>query len=181
MDDLTGGWGLSYADLSPETETSPLGVTFLATNAFYAAAGLALAMRGELLLGALTEIAGAVSFWYHYSQLKFGQNRSEVRLALLTDYVTAGSALILGGSYMVQMGVAAVPFAALAAGGLSVACLAMCWVWEFGLPYLFWHSMWHVLSAYTGYVVGQAHMDNAVVAAASMADATVTISSLFLP
>ena len=160
LDDVTGDWALSYADLSPTTPKTPVGVAFLATNACYACAGLVLGMRGDFLLGGLTEIAGAVSFWYHYSQLEFGKDRSEVRLALLVDYFTAGSALITGGVYMSQMGITAVPMEALAVGGLSILCLGLCWVWEFGYPYLFWHSLWHILSALTGYLVGQAHLDN---------------------
>jgi hypothetical protein len=163
LDDVTGDWALSYADLSPTTPKTPVGVAFLATNACYAFAGLALGIRGDFVLGGLTEIAGAVSFWYHYSQLEFGKDRSEVRLALLVDYFTAGSALITGGAYMSQIGITAVPIEALAVGGLSIVCLGLCWVWEFGYPYLFWHSLWHILSALTGYLVGQAHLDTVAI------------------
>lgn len=163
LDDVTGDWALSYADLSPTTPKTPVGVAFLATNACYAFAGLALGIRGDFLLGGLTEVAGAVSFWYHYSQLEFGKDRSEVRLALLVDYFTAGSALITGGAYMSQIGITAVPIEALEVGGLSIVCLGLCWVWEFGYPYLFWHSLWHILSALTGYMVGQAHLNTVAI------------------
>ena len=158
LDAITGEWALSYADLTPATPTTPAGIAFLATNAFYAIAGLGLAIRGDFFFGALTEIAGIVSFWYHYSQLKFGQDRSEVRLALLVDYFTAGCALITGGFYMAQMGVEAIPFDALCLGAVSIGCLSLSWVWEFGYSYLVWHSLWHITSAYTGYMVGQAHL-----------------------
>jgi len=158
VDEITGGWGLSYADLQPETPRTPLGIAFLATNGFYAFAGLALGVKGEWFLGTLTEIAGAVSFWYHYSQLEFGKDRSEVRLALLTDYFTAGAALITGGIYMAQMGIQSVPLDAVVAGILAVLFLTFSWVWEFGAPYLFWHSLWHIMTAYTGYAVGKAHL-----------------------
>mmetsp|Transcript_1607 Transcript_1607/g.2374 ORF Transcript_1607/g.2374 Transcript_1607/m.2374 type:complete len:326 (+) Transcript_1607:136-1113(+) len=162
IDEATGGWGLGYADLAPETPKTPLGIAFLATNGCYAFAGLALGVQGEFLLGTLTEIAGAVSFWYHYSQLEFGKDRSEVRLALLTDYITAGAALITGGVYMANMGIQSVPFEAVVAGSLAVLFLSLSWVWEFGAPYLFWHSLWHVMSAYTGYIVGQAHISGSL-------------------
>lgn len=137
-----------------------VGQAFLATNFCYAAGGLALGVQGEWFLGALTEIAGIVSFWYHYSQLEFGKNRAEVRLALLIDYFTAGSALITGGVYMIQQGIDTVPLDAILAAGGSIVCLTLCWVWEFGYPYIFWHSLWHILSALTGYLIGREHIAN---------------------
>ena len=163
IDSATGGWGLSYADLHPETPQTPIGVAFLATNACYACGGLLLGIQGEWTLGLLTEIAGVVSFWYHYSQLNFGQDRSEVRLALLIDYFTAGTALLCGAVYMAQMGISSVPFESLVWGGASVVCLTLCWVKEVGYWYLFWHSLWHIGSAYTGYLVGQDHLNNGMI------------------
>lgn len=115
-------------------------------------------LKGEILLGILTEVAGVVSFIYHYSQLKFGQNRNEVRLALVIDYITAGMALITGAVYLTQMGIQLIPLDCIIWGILSIAALSLSWVWEFGIPYLFWHSIWHILSAYTGYLIGQAHL-----------------------
>jgi len=161
IDELTGGWGLTYADLKPETPTTPTGIAFLATNLGYALAGGLLTLHGDIVFGTLTELAGAVSLWYHYSQLQFGQDRSEVRLALLTDYIFASAALITGGAYLVSMGVQSVPVSCILLGGSSVVALTLSWVWEFGLPYIFWHSTWHILSALTGYFIGQAHIANA--------------------
>ena len=163
IDSATGGWGLSYADLHPETPQTPIGQAFLATNACYACGGLLLGIQGEWTLGLLTEIAGVVSFWYHYSQLNFGQNRKEVRLALLIDYFTAGTALLCGAVYMAQMGITSVPFESLIWGGASVVCLTLCWVKEVGYWYLFWHSLWHIGSAYTGYLIGQEHLTNGMI------------------
>jgi hypothetical protein len=160
VDAATGGWGLSYADLHPVTPRTNVGRAFLATNFFYAAAGLWLMTNGDWIYGGLTEIAGVVSFVYHYTQLEFGKDRSEVRLALLIDYVCAGSALLMGGAYMVQVGMTHVPIEAVASAVGAVVCLSLCWVWEFGYPYIFWHSLWHLFSAYTGYVVGLEHMSN---------------------
>lgn len=51
IDSNTGGWALSYADLEPENESTPIGRAFLATNICYAIVGAVLVSRGELLLG----------------------------------------------------------------------------------------------------------------------------------
>jgi hypothetical protein len=168
VDEWTGGWGLFYADLSPETTTSPLGITFLLTNLAYALAGFLLTIRGEIVLGTMTECAGAVSFWYHYSQLKYsGQEKNvQVRLALLTDYIFAGSALITGGLYALILGPFSLPLGSLLSAVAAVLCLALSWKWEFGLPYILWHSLWHILSALTGYLIGQAYIDSSDAAAA---------------
>lgn len=134
VDEATGGWGLSYADLRPATPRTAVGRAFLATNAFYAASGLWLGAHGDWFYGGLTELAGAVSFVYHYAQLDLGKNRSEVRLALLIDYLAAGSALLCGGVYMVQGGIANVPIDTWVSAGVAIATLSACWVWEFGYP-----------------------------------------------
>ena len=62
--------------------------------------------------------------------MEFGKDRTEVRLALLTDYFTAGAALLTGGYYMADMGISAVPFTAVISGGAAIVCLSLCWVWE---------------------------------------------------
>jgi len=159
VDAATGGWGLSYADLAPATPRTPVGRAFLATNFFYLASGLWLGLHGDWFYGGLTELAGIVSFAYHYAQLDLGKNRSEVRLALLLDYLCAGAALLTGGAYLLQVGFASVSAATLASAAAAIACLGLCWVWEFGYPYIALHSLWHAASAYTGYLVGQEHFD----------------------
>ncbi len=130
IDGLTGEWALSYADLSPETPQTIAGRAFLAINACYVVAGIILAINGDWFFGGLTELAGVASFWYHYSQLEFGKDRTEVRLALLVDYFTATAALITGGFYVVNMGINVVPFDALVSGGGGIVALSLCWVWE---------------------------------------------------
>lgn len=160
LDSLTGGWALSYANLHPDTPTTPTGISFLATNAGYALVGILLATRGDLTLGILTELAGICSFWYHFSQLNYGEGdmQNEVKLALFCDYIFATAALGTGTLYLISMGFDGIPFEVFIAGGSSIVCLLLSWVWEFGKPYIFWHSLWHILSAYTGYIVGQAHL-----------------------
>lgn len=179
VDEWTGGWGLFYADLHPETTTSFAGVAFLLTNLAYAVAGFVLTLQGEILLGTMTECAGAVSFWYHYSQLKYsGQEKNvQVRLALLTDYIFAGSALITGAIYALMIGPFALPLNALLSAVGAILCLTLSWTWEFGLPYIVWHSMWHILSALTGYLIGQARIDGTTTSDVLMVN---TISQFFL-
>ena len=51
VDEATGGWGLTYADLHPATPRTTIGQAFLATNIFYAAGGLALGVQGDWFMG----------------------------------------------------------------------------------------------------------------------------------
>lgn len=158
LDGVTDGWALSYADLQPENERTAAGQAFLLTNLGYALAGFFLSTRGDLLLGGFTEVAGIVSYWYHYSQLKLGGDRAEVRLALFVDYFTAGAALFTGFAYVFQMGLFSIPLNILGIWTMAVISLSLGWVWEVGYSYLFWHSMWHILSAWTCYEIGQMHL-----------------------
>ena len=130
IDSVTGGWALSYADLSPENENTIGGQLFLATNIVFAVVGIILSLQGDWLFGGLTEIAGIVSYWYHYSQLKFGQNKSEVRLALFTDYITAGAALITCSVYTFQLGLEnSIPMDVFIIAISSIICLLLGWIW----------------------------------------------------
>eukprot|EP00979_Chaetoceros_neogracilis_P010289 scaffold2430_cov277-Chaetoceros_neogracile.AAC.5 len=85
LDSVSGDWALSYADLYPATPRTIEGQAFLATNVYDRA------RRDCILL------------------LEFGKDREEVRLALLTDYLTAGAALVTGGLYMTDLGISGVP------------------------------------------------------------------------
>ena len=151
IDEFSGDWALSYADLSPSTPRTIEGQVFLATNVAYAVAGLILGYQGDWVFAGLTELAGVVSFWYHFIQLEFGKDRAEVRLALLTDYFTAGVALITGGYYMADMGISAVPFSALLSGGGAIVCLSLCWVWEVSFCVLLFLMFRLYLSPYLFY------------------------------
>lgn len=157
LDDLTGGWALSYADLSPADETTPIGISFLLTNLAYGIAGSLLMVQGNGILGFVTELCCIASFIYHYSQLKFGQEGSNiVRLALLVDYIFALSAIVVG-SIQLYLG-HQVPAEVILSGSLGVASLGACWIWEQGLTYIFFHSLWHLFSGYTGYVIGNMYI-----------------------
>jgi hypothetical protein len=153
IDESTGGWALGYANLEPETESTTIGMSFLATNLAYGIAGSLLVTQGNTFLGALTELACIASFIYHFSQLKFGQEGSRiVRLALLVDYFFALSAIAVG-SYQLFFA-QSIPQEVLVGGGLAITSLGVCWIFEKGLTYIFFHSLWHLFSAYTGYTIG---------------------------
>jgi hypothetical protein len=153
IDESTGGWALAYANLEPETETTPIGITFLVTNLAYGIAGSLLMTQGNTFLGALTELACIASFIYHFSQLKFGKEGSRiVRSALLVDYFFALSAIAVGSYQLLYT--QSIPQEVLVGGGLAITSLGVCWIWEEGLTYIFFHSLWHLFSAYTGYTIG---------------------------
>lgn len=156
LEDVTGGWALTYADLAPETHKTPVGVGFLATNMAYTICGLLLVQSGNVLLGVLTELASVASFAYHFTQLKLGKNQPIVRVALLVDYVVAAATLLAALVYILQVGVQNVPLDGIIASVLAVVFLFLSWVWEEGLPYVINHGMWHLLGAYGGFIIGQA-------------------------
>ena len=85
--------------MSPQTPRTFAGASFLLTNVCYAVAGVMLTVNGDVLFGAMTEIAGIVSFIYHYLQLDLGKDRNEVRLALVIDYITAGKKMWFASHY----------------------------------------------------------------------------------
>ena len=165
LDDATDGWALGYADLSPETEETPVGVAFLATNIAYALAGVLMSLHGEITLGFLTECASVASFVYHFTQLQAPTNRngtqdSTVRLALMVDYVFALSSMALATLYLI-FDHTLPPMEATISGAAGLGCLFACWIWEQGLIYIALHSLWHLFSAYCGYIIGVTHISGA--------------------
>lgn len=158
LEDSTDGWALEYADLAPETETTPVGLGFLSTNLAYTLVGLLLVQSGNVLLGVLTELASVASFAYHFCQLKLGKNQPLVRVALLVDYVVATATLLAALVYIIQVGIENVPLEGIVASVLAVVFLFLSWVWEEGIPYVINHGLWHLLGAYAGLMIGQAQM-----------------------
>jgi hypothetical protein len=156
LEESTDGWALEYADLSPDTPTTPAGFGFLATNLAYTICGLLLVWKGNVLLGILTELASVASFAYHFCQLKLGKNQPLVRVALLVDYVVAAATLLAALVYIIQVGIQNVPFEGIIASILAVVFLFLSWVWEEGIPYVINHGLWHLLGAYGGFIIGQA-------------------------
>jgi hypothetical protein len=155
LDESTDGWALEYADLSPDTPTTPAGIGFLATNLAYTTCGLLLVLKGNVLLGILTELASVASFAYHFCQLKLGKNQPLVRVALLVDYVVAAATLLAALVYIIQVGIQNVPLEGIIASILAVVFLFLSWVWEEGIPYVINHGLWHLFGAYGGFIIGQ--------------------------
>ena len=160
VDNVTNGWALGYADLSPENETTPIGISFLATNIAYASVGFLLSIQGDLVLGTLLEIVSIASFAYHYTQLMDPSGRlpkGTVKTAILIDYIFALSSIGLGLVYLaIDQQFPSID--AIISGALAIACLGACWTWEYGLPYIILHGLWHLFSAYTGYLIGTEHI-----------------------
>ena len=156
LNDATGGYALTYADCSPENETTLIGRAFLATNVAYTLMGLVCLYYGDVWFGAISEAASVASFIYHYNQLSNPQDAAVVRLVLTIDYLIAfcclGTAL-----FYVLTDPMAVPFDGYVACALSVLFLGLSWIWEAGAAYCIFHGMWHLLGAYGGYLIGQAH------------------------
>jgi hypothetical protein len=158
LSSFTTGRAFTYADLSPETPTSPVGFAFLCTNFGFNIGGLSLVAHGDYCLGSVIEIAGLFSILYHYQQLSYPEPSKEVQVALLCDYCIASVAIVTGLVYALQVGVLQLPVEALASSTLAVLCLLLGWVWEFGYPYIFFHSLWHIFGAFAAFSVGQAHI-----------------------
>lgn len=166
LDESTGGWALSYADLAPDSPSTPGGKAFLATNIFYLVAGLLLTWEGDPLLGFIIDITAIASFNYHYNQLVAtnetlakSQIQPVVKLSLLLDYAAAslsiGTALVyiftdVTWNEEVRQ--------AIEASLLGVVFLGVGWKYEEGRPYMIFHSLWHIFSAYAGYLIGTAHL-----------------------
>lgn len=149
LDDRTDGWALSYADLTPESEETTIGRSFLATNIAYSLVGAMLSFQGESLLGFMTEIVSVASFCYHYAQLQQPYMRttdSSVKLALMVDYTLAVTSIFIGLIYLVTDQTLP-PIEGVVSCILAIGCLLACWKWEKGLPYIVWHSLWHIFSA----------------------------------
>lgn len=175
LDDATGGWALSYADLSPETPSTPLGQAFLATNLAYLLAGVVLTYQGEAFLGFLTDLCAIASFNYHYQQLQTSRPANQVhaderrvdsavRLSLLVDYIFAALSILTAFAYVVSdaaqlfqgQDLSGLPSLGLALGAASVGLvfLGLSWKYEHGKPYMAYHSVWHLCSAVAGYLIG---------------------------
>lgn len=163
---LNGDLVLSSANLEPENETTFLGMSFLATNVAFGLCGSLLATQGNAALGVVTEIVCFASFLYHFSQLKFGQHSTTtasssstesdeqiVKLALLVDYFFAIAAIVVAGIQVISSH-QLIPSVVIYSGAMAIASLGACLVWEEGVAYIIFHSLWHVFSAYTCYMIG---------------------------
>lgn len=157
----------SYADLTKirdETALQPIGWFFLATNVAYILSGLLVSLSSEtnVVAAASIQLAGLLSFTYHFLQIRLGPNRIEVRRSLLVDYAGAFSAGILCSldalSFLMNV---PVDFVTQTGGVLVLALVSLAALVRSALyydedqclEYVFWHSLWHFLSALTAYYV----------------------------
>ena len=119
------------------------------------------------MAGLIIEVEVVANFCYHYLHLVKGPgNDDEARLALLVDYVFA--LLTVGYTAVVSVGLIAwgemwgSTEAVLALqqgiffGLLGIATFYMDWVYEYGMPYVACHGLWHIFSALSVHEVGQA-------------------------
>ena len=163
LDESSSGWALSYADLKPDSSMTPAGQAFLATNMAYLLAGLGLQLAGEVTLGTLTDLCALFSFMYHFQQLDATSDQA-VRLALLLDYVFALLAMGTASAYLAMtLLFTNVQFdepllMAMAVTASSLGFLGLSWKFEYGRPYMLWHSLWHLASAYSGFLIGNLHL-----------------------
>jgi hypothetical protein len=168
LDECTGGWALSYADLAPESPDTALGRGFLLTNLFYLAAGLLLTYQGDPTLGFFTDLAAIASFNYHYTQLRATSQKEGikelVRLSLFLDYMAASISILTAVVYLVSASLQLEPGQlsmveqSVAVGAAGIFFLVLSWKYEYGRPYIIFHSLWHLGSAWSGYLIGAAHL-----------------------
>ena len=140
-----------YADLTKDDVGRSEEILFLASNLPYLWVG---ALRGGTK-GAILNLAGVVSFIYHYFQLTLGPNRSEVRRCLLVDYVTAVNACVVYGLDAVDIFLAfqsPTSGVVFLTGSISILALFRSSIAD-GKGYIFWHSIWHLCGAMTAYLV----------------------------
>ena len=156
LNEVTGGYALTYADCSPESEKTIIGQVFLATNLAYAVMGLVCLYYGDAWFGTITEAASVASFTYHYNQLSNPKDAAFVRLVLTIDYIIAFGCMGTAMTYLLTDPMA-IPFEAYVACALSLLFLGFSWIWEAGAAYCFHHGLWHLFGAYGGYLIGQAH------------------------
>lgn len=149
LDKKTGGFALKYADISPYKPSDTVGISFLATNLFYIAAGIDILNNNQPAYAGIIETAGVISSYYHFNQLYYGPGRAEVRIALLIDYFCASLAIIatIYQYATVFFLLHVLPVKALLLGIVGVSFLLLSWKYEQGLKYIIFHGSWHVFSA----------------------------------
>ncbi len=152
LDSITGGFAMTFTDTAPWGPMTPPGAAFLSTNIWYSLAGGAVLQTGNVVLGLILEAAAAASFWYHYEQLLCGERRAsaaDVQLALLVDYVFAFAGMGMGaaGTLQLFLDTAELPAQLLSLQAFALGCILLSWARDESRWYLWWHSLWHIVSA----------------------------------
>lgn len=162
VDKKTGKWTLSYADTGPYTDKNAIGLLFLFTNLLYFAVGVNLYATENYLTSVTIESAGLASFYYHWCQIHYGPGKDEVRVALLTDYIFAFLAVNITFIEIVLLCInvfssgdgTSFPVTPIVYGLTGLLCLFGSWKYDYELPYVILHGLWHVFSAGAAFSVG---------------------------
>jgi hypothetical protein len=155
-------WAFTYANLEPYGLDSPEAQCFLATNlGFFLVGGGMATSGGNPVLGAMCELAGSASCWYHYTQIRVGGNRqSAVQTTLALDYSCALPSLVLAVGYARDLGdalpIGAVLWAAAAFAGLSYGCRQDV-MYEQPRVFMAVHGAWHLCLQIAGLEMVAAH------------------------
>jgi hypothetical protein len=190
LDTISDGWVLSYANLTPDTPTTAAGRWFLATNLAYGIVGTILLQNyHDISFGVCCEVITVLSFNYHYQQLR-NVDRNAVRLSLLCDYIGAAISILLGLYYVIieplllflstsssltmeinamLLTLQSLQLECVICSIVSVLLLVSCWIYEVGKPYMILHGLWHIASAYAGYLIGTYHYSYVTMLATVMA------------
>ena len=154
VDNVTNNFFLYYADLSPYNEKDLVGVAFLLTNAIYLYSGYLFFIANQNIVGLIIDIAGLCSINYHYKQLKYKpgniSNEKIVQFSLFVDYCAAITA-ILTSFYTLEQYWATTnsfPLEVIELSLVGFFFLTLSWKWEFGLPYIFFHGLWHIFTSF---------------------------------
>eukprot|EP01038_Epipyxis_sp_PR26KG_P011068 gene11068-14856_t len=156
-------WLLNYANLQPYNPNDLYGKLFLGTNFMYTFGGIHILFSQlflkqtistntsdifNLLFGILIEIAGFVSYNYHYTQLRYGPNNGVVRKALIIDYFVASFTIlsVIAQACFSIATLGAIPIISIFFGFISILFLLLSWKYEYGLPYMLFHGLWHIFS-----------------------------------
>ena len=155
-------WAFTYANLTPYGFGSFEAWLFMATNlGFFVVGGQMATTGGDPVLGALCELAGSASVWYHYTQVRVGGNKQRaVQLTLALDYCCALPTIAYALAYAADLGGAlpptAVVLAAAAFGCLGYGCKYEV-MYEQPRVFMVVHGCWHLLLQLAGAQMLAAH------------------------
>jgi hypothetical protein len=103
-----------------------------------------------------------IYIYMYRCQIHYGPERDEVRVALLTDYITAFLAINITFIEVVQLCINVLisadgghfPITPILFGLTGLFCLFGSWKYDYELPYVILHGLWHVFSAGAAFSVG---------------------------
>ena len=153
-DKYANGFILSYANTTGFNYTEPIGALFLLTNVAYFISGVSFLQNNPspsvfYYNSYVIELAGLLSVNYHYNQLVRGPNQRQVKVALLLDYMSAITAILMVTIEIIHQSVYSshIPIESIQWTLVASSCLIASWVRFDGLGYIFWHGLWHLFSS----------------------------------